>query len=70
MTEKKKPSAMSVSLDGDLVLALNRLREEIIQGQKNAGLPMNAPTIGWLTRMLLREKLGLPDKRNDIPAHL
>lgn len=58
MTEKK-PKGIAVFMDSELALALNRLREEVRQQNETSGIPGMVPTLGWLARHLLREKLGL-----------
>ncbi|MCU6336132.1 hypothetical protein KW823_06255 [Enterobacter quasiroggenkampii] len=63
-----KQKAMSVYIDDETALALNRLREEIRQKNESAGLPTQTPTIGWLARALLREKLGMGAAKNDAPG--
>ncbi|MBJ8978551.1 MAG: hypothetical protein KIC48_11010 [Citrobacter sp.] len=65
-----KPKGLSVYLDDETTLVLNRLREEIRQRYEREGIPGNAPTIGWLTRSLLREKLGMVPAKNDAPGAL
>lgn len=60
-----KQKAMSVYIDDETALALNRLREEIRQKNESDGLPAQTPTIGWLARTLLREKLGMGAAKND-----
>lgn len=65
-----KQKSMSVYIDDETSLALNRLREEIRQKNEGADHPALTPTIGWLARMLLREKLGLGDAKNDAPGAL
>ena len=65
-----KQKAMSVYIDDETALALNRLREEIRQKNESDGLPTQTPTIGWLTRTLLREKLGMGAAKNDAPGAL
>ncbi|HIC1936944.1 TPA: hypothetical protein ACW0QD_004710 [Citrobacter freundii] len=65
-----KQKAMSVYIDDETTLVLNRLREEIRQRYEREGIPGNAPTIGWLTRSLLREKLGIAPAKNDAPGAL
>ena len=59
----KKLSGASVFMDGELTLALNRLREEIRQKNEANGMPAMVPSIGWLARELLRDKLGLKDSK-------
>ncbi|HEF0060933.1 hypothetical protein GW721_04875 [Citrobacter braakii] len=61
---------MSVYIDEETSLMLNRLREEIRQRYEREGIPGNAPTIGWLARSLLREKLGMAPAKNDAPGAL
>lgn len=63
-----KQKAMSVYIDDETALALNHLREEIRQNNESAGLPAQTPTIGWLARTLLREKLGMGAAKNDAPG--
>lgn len=46
--EVTKQKAMSVYIDDETALALNRLREEIRQKNESDGLPAQTPTIGWL----------------------
>jgi hypothetical protein len=65
-----KQKAMSVYIDDETALTLNRLREEVLQRYDREGIPGNAPTIGWLARSLLREKLGLTPAKNDAPGAL
>lgn len=65
-----KPKGLSVYLDDETTLVLNRLREEIHQRYEREGIPGNAPTIGWLARSLLREKLGMAPAKNDAPGAL
>ncbi len=65
-----KPKGLSVYLDDETTLVLNRLREEIRQRYEREGIPGNAPTIGWLARSLLREKLGMAPAKNDAPGAL
>lgn len=65
MTKRK---SMSVYIDDETALTLNRLREEVRQRYNREGIPGNAPTIGWLARSLLREKLGLTPAKNDAPG--
>lgn len=65
-----KPKGLSVYLDDETTLVLNRLRAEIRQRYEREGIPGNAPTIGWLTRSLLREKLGMDPAKNDAPGAL
>ena len=65
-----KQKAMSVYIDDETTLALNRLREEIRQKNESDGLPAQTPTIGWLARTLLREKLGMSAAKNDAPGAL
>lgn len=60
-----KQNAMSVYIDDETALVLNKLREEIRQRFEREGIPGNAPTIGWLARSLLREKLGMTPAKND-----
>mgnify|MGYP006866382465 CR=1 FL=1 len=43
-----KQKAMSVYIDDETALALNRPREEIRQKNESDGLPAQTPTIGWL----------------------
>ncbi|HCC8365136.1 TPA: hypothetical protein SCS03_000370 [Citrobacter freundii] len=61
---------MSVYIDDETTLMLNRLREEVRQRYEREGIPGNAPTIGWLARSLLREKLGMNPAKNDAPGAL
>ncbi|WP_456071487.1 hypothetical protein [Enterobacter quasiroggenkampii] len=63
-----KQKAMSVYIDDETVLALNHLREEIRQKNESVGLLAQTPTIGWLARTLLREKLGMGAAKNDAPG--
>jgi len=63
-----KRKSMSVYIDDETALTLNRLREEVRQRYNREGIPGNAPTIGWLARSLLREKLGLTPAKNDAPG--
>ncbi len=63
-----KQKAMSVYIDDETALALNSLREEVRQRFDSEGLPGMAPTIGWLARSLLREKLGLANNKSDAPG--
>ncbi|WP_417027667.1 hypothetical protein [Citrobacter sp.] len=65
-----KQKSMSVYIDEETSLMLNRLREEIRQRYEREGIPGNAPTIGWLARSLLREKLGMAPAKNDAPGAL
>lgn len=65
-----KQKAMSVYIDDETTLMLNRLREEVRQRYEREGIPGNAPTIGWLARSLLREKLGMDPAKNDAPGAL
>lgn len=65
-----KQNAMSVYIDDETALMLNRLREEIRHRYEREGIPGNAPTIGWLARSLLRDKLGLTTATNDAPGAL
>lgn len=65
-----KQKAMSVYIDDETALALNSLREEIRQKNESDGLPAQTPTIGWLARTLLREKLGMSVAKNDAPGAL
>lgn len=65
-----KQKAMSVYIDDETALALNRLREEIRQKNESDGLPAQTPTIGWLARTLLHEKLGMGAAKNDAPGAL
>ncbi|MFP2682431.1 hypothetical protein [Enterobacter ludwigii] len=65
-----KQKAMSVYIDDETALALNRLREEIRQKNESDGFPAQTPTIGWLARTLLREKLGMSAAKNDAPGAL
>lgn len=65
-----KQKAMSVYIDDETALALNSLREEIRQKNESDGLPAQTPTIGWLARTLLREKLGMSAAKNDAPGAL
>jgi len=65
-----KQKAMSVYIDDETALALNRLREEIRQKNESDGLPAQTPTIGWLARTLLREQLGMSAAKNDAPGAL
>lgn len=65
-----KQNAVSVYIDDETALVLNRLREEIRQRYEGEGIPGNAPTIGWLVRSLLREKLGIKPANNDAPGAL
>ncbi|MEJ5073430.1 hypothetical protein WH357_14000 [Enterobacter ludwigii] len=60
---QKKRQALTVYLDDDLALALNRVREEIREKSTEAGMTFQLPTLGWLTRTMLREKLGLVDSK-------
>jgi hypothetical protein len=62
--------SMSVYIDNETAMALNRLREEIRQKNESDGLPAQTPTIGWLARTLLRAKLGLTADKNDAPGAL
>lgn len=55
--------AISVHLDDEITLALNRLREGVRKQNEVAGLPPMAPSLGWLARSLLRDKLGLVDSK-------
>ncbi|HBL7133897.1 TPA: hypothetical protein LSW83_004083 [Serratia marcescens] len=59
----EKQHGYSVYLDGDLALELNRLREQVRKNNAAAGVPGMAPTLGWLARELLREKLGLKESK-------
>lgn len=64
---------MSVHLDDEITLALNRLREEMKRNSAAAGLPPVAPSLGWLARTMLRDKLGLVDgkaAKQDAPGAL
>ena len=63
-----KQKAVSVYIDEETALTLNCLREQIRQRYEREGIPGNAPTIGWLARSLLREKLGLTPAKNDAPG--
>lgn len=67
-SEVAKQNAMSVYIDDETALALNRLRETIRVKNEDNQLPSQTPTIGWLARTLLREKLGLGDNSNDLPG--
>ena len=60
---KQKP--MSVYIDDEIVLAINRLREEVRLQNEKLGLPGEAPTLGWLARSLLRDRLGLSGKSDN-----
>lgn len=65
-----KQKAMSVYIDDETTLMLNRLREQIRQKNESDGLPAQTPTIGWLARTLLREKLGMVAAKDDAPGAL
>lgn len=54
-------NTISVHLDDEITLALNRVREEVRQSNEAIGLPATAPSLGWLARTMLRDKLGLVD---------
>lgn len=55
-------NSMSVHLDSDITLALNRLRMQCQEESEKAGLGWDAtPTLGWLARSVLRKGLGLND---------
>lgn len=58
-----KQKGYSVYLDSELTLALNSLGQQVRQNNEAAGMPGSAPTLGWLARELLREKLGLKDSK-------
>lgn len=60
---KAKRAPMSVYIDDEIALMLNHLREEIRQKNEGSEIALPTPTIGWLARTLLREKLGLVDSR-------
>lgn len=60
-----KQKAMSVYINSETLLGLNRLREEIRQKNESESLPIPPPTIGWLARTLLRQQLGLSVAKND-----
>ncbi len=65
-----KQKAMSVYIDDEIALLLNHLREEVRQRYEREGIPGTAPTLGWIARSLLREKLGLVSSKNDAPGVL
>lgn len=69
MTQKKS-KALSVYLDDEIALKLNRLREEVRKNSAASGMPDLAPSLGWLARSLLREKLGITPAKNDTPTNV
>ncbi|EFC3660671.1 TPA: hypothetical protein SI588_002983 [Escherichia coli] len=62
-----KKKAVSIYLDNETALALNRLREEIRKKNSETGMELPAPSIGWLARSLLRQKLGITEDKKDSP---
>lgn len=56
-------NTISVHIDDEITLALNHLREALKKNSVAAGMPATAPSIGWLARSLLRDKLGLVDSK-------
>ncbi|WP_329502699.1 hypothetical protein [Klebsiella aerogenes] len=52
-------NTMSVHLDDEITLALNRVREEMRQRNEESEIKLQLPSLGWLARSMLREKLGL-----------
>lgn len=60
---KQKP--VSVYIDDEIALAINRLREEVRLQNEKLGLSGEAPTFGWLTRSLLRDRLGMSCKTDN-----
>lgn len=65
-----KQQSMSVYIDYEITVMLTRLRETIIERFEREGITGHAPTIGWLARSLLREKLGIDPEKNDAPGAL
>lgn len=67
MRTKQKPKGVTVLLDADLTLALNRMRQGVIEHLNDSGLNglAMAPSLGALARMQLRKSLGLPENKND-----
>lgn len=67
MSKKKKPDGVTVMLDAEISLELNRARQAVIEALNLGGyngLAM-APSLGALARMTLRKALGLPENKND-----
>ncbi|MCA2402606.1 hypothetical protein CKK19_10730 [Enterobacter sp. CCUG 70166] len=54
-------------LDGEIVVALQQLQNNVIQKMNQGGVFGMAatPTLGYLARQLLRNRLGLPDDKTD-----
>ncbi|EOV9570215.1 hypothetical protein ACN5LI_001835 [Cronobacter turicensis] len=69
MNKKKKPDGVTVMLDGDITLELNRARQAVIDSLNLGGYNglALAPSLGALARMTLRKALGLPENKNDDP---
>ncbi|WP_225455125.1 hypothetical protein [Enterobacter sp. CCUG 70166] len=66
MTSKRE-KGVSVMLDGEIVVALQQLQNNVIQKMNQGGVFGMAatPTLGYLARQLLRNRLGLPDDKTD-----
>lgn len=56
-------NTISVHLDDEITLALNRVREEMRQRNEESEIKLQLPSLGWLARSMLREKLGLVDDK-------
>lgn len=67
MVAKQKPKGITVQLDTELSLALNRSRQQIIDELNASGFNglAIAPSLGALARMALRKSLGLPENKKD-----
>ncbi|CAM6300479.1 hypothetical protein KLQUCK414M1_06780 [Klebsiella quasipneumoniae subsp. similipneumoniae] len=67
MMRKQRSKGVSVMLDGEIVVALKQVQANVIQKMNQGGVFGMAatPTLGYLARQLLRNRLGLPDDKAD-----
>lgn len=67
MSKHKKPVGVTVQLDSELTIELNRARQDVIEKLNESGLNglAMAPSLGALARMHLRKSLGLPETKNE-----
>lgn len=65
--KQTKSKGVTVALDSEITLALNRVRNEVIAGLDKSGLNgmAMAPSLGALARLSLRKTMDLPESAKD-----
>lgn len=66
----EKPKCMTVMLDAGITEALLQLQNTVVQKVNKAGVYGMAakPSLGFLARRLLRDRLGMPTDGVDKPS--